>query len=75
MSNTPKLLLPNGFRPRRTRVRNQMTGRVLPCCWSDCERDGYDEIQVAKDHEDPRWPGEKRIYIFCSDAHRAMMFP
>src|SRR5262245_44882612 len=52
------------------KVRNVTTGRVLPCCWMDCERDGDKRHQVMIDHEQPRWPGEQRVYIFCGSVHK-----
>lgn len=56
-------------------VRNVSTGRVLPCCWSDCERAGSDRIQLQVKHERPRWRTpdgrqEMLVYIFCSDEHK-----
>jgi len=67
MSN--RLTLP-GHRPRRnTRVRNVVTGRIFPCCWADCDRDGSTDFQVQVPHDAPRFPGEMYVYIFCSEAH------
>lgn len=72
MSNKRRLDLSGAMSLKRTKVRNTQTGRVLPCCEGDCDRPGYDEIRVEVDHEQPRWPGERRIYIFCSAEHRDM---
>lgn len=44
------------------------TGRNIPCCWSDCTRDGNDQYEVVL------WEGfpERDFhYLFCSDRHRA----
>lgn len=49
-----------------TYVRNPNTGRILPCCWSDCERHGHDEHKFVV-------PGEDHIprhYIFCTEGHK-----
>lgn len=75
MSNRRKIILAPGIRSRVQRVRNQITGRVLPCCWSDCERDGdlrY-KIVVREDSPDERPKAgivNTRTYVFCSDGHR-----
>jgi hypothetical protein len=62
------------------KVRNA-DGRPLPCNWQDCVKDGDDRIQIAVPHPTPRWRlrkadgtvlQEQLIYIFCSEAHRAM---
>lgn len=63
-------VLQRGLPGTSTKVRNVSTGRVLPCCWGPCERDGDDRVQVQVPHDQPRWPGEKLIYIFCSDLCR-----
>jgi hypothetical protein len=67
--NAPALILP-GKEVGKRLVRNQGTGRVLPCCWEDCQEDGDDRYRVMVPHDAPRWPGEKLIYIFCSYRHR-----
>lgn len=60
----------------RKLVRNQLTGRVLPCCLEDCQKDGDNRYQVRVPHEDPRWRDEASgtqealIYIFCSPRHQ-----
>lgn len=51
-------------------VRNRLTGRVLPCCWADCEIPGDDAIRHAELHDLPRFDGERLVWIFCSDRHR-----
>lgn len=53
-----------------TTVSNVATKRILPCCYAPCENDGNKNIFVDEPHEEPRWPGEKRVYIFCSDLCR-----
>jgi hypothetical protein len=70
MSNKPRLILPPGTR-RGRRVTNTVTGRVYPCCYSDCESDGSTSYEVSQPHESPRWPGERVVYIFCSAQHKA----
>lgn len=73
----PVILRPGGS---GTKVRNVQTGRVLPCCWSDCQEDGNDRIQVQLPHDQPRWRDPKTgaqemlVYIFCSDEHKAFWF-
>lgn len=54
----------------RALVRNQLTGRVLPCCWDTCESPGDNQVRVEVPHDAPRWPGEKLVYIFCSERHQ-----
>jgi hypothetical protein len=49
-----------------TYVRNPM-GEKLLCCWDDCETAGHDEIRLIQVQD-----GKAAIYIFCSDAHKAM---
>jgi hypothetical protein len=55
---------------RGTKVRNVQTGRVLPCNWSDCWKDGDDRIQIVIPHDAPNRAGDTLTYIFCSDDHR-----
>lgn len=50
-------------------VRN-FFGKPLPCIWDDCWRDGDNRIRVEVDHDAPKFPGEKLVYIFCSERHR-----
>jgi len=52
------------------KVRNVTTGRVLPCCWQDCERDGDNRHRVEAPHEHPRFPGEMLAFIFCGSVHK-----
>lgn len=54
----------------KVRVRNMETDRVLPCCWHDCMVDGDDRVRVEVPHDHPRFPGEKLVYIFCSESHK-----
>jgi hypothetical protein len=60
-----------------TLVRNVETGRILPCCYADCERAGRSNITVELPHNAPRWRDpttgrqEMIVYIYCSDQHRA----
>jgi len=59
------------------KVRNQATGRVLPCCYGDCERDGDNRHRVEVPHKEPRWRDpatdpatgrqEMLVYIFCGE--------
>lgn len=69
------LLRPGGS---GTKVRNVTTGRVLPCCYGECEKPGDDTIRVMVDHDAPRWINEqtgereKLVYIFCSDFHKGL---
>jgi hypothetical protein len=65
-------------------VRNQRTGRVLPCCWAECDRDGDNRYQLVINqltgHMQPclcaqckltQLRAQSLIYIFCGDNHRA----
>lgn len=56
-------------------VRNQVTGRILPCCYLDCEKPGNAYIAIRVRHpqtDEPEFRGiEALVYIFCSDLHRA----
>jgi hypothetical protein len=61
-----------------TKVRHVTTGRVLPCCYGLCEKDGDDTIRIMVDHDTPRWIDEatgrreQLVYIFCSDFHKGL---
>lgn len=55
----------------RVRVRNA-NGQALPCCWSDCEAEGDNRHRVEVDHNAPKFPGEKLVYIFCGAPHRQL---
>ena len=50
-----------------TRVRDPHTGIPIRCAWDDCERLGWEEVQVRVTD-----PGAKSTvrYIFCTDRHR-----
>lgn len=78
MSNRSRLWLPGGV-PRQTqRVTNQITGRVLPCCWQDCTKPGDNNYRVEVKHNQPRWKDpltgkqEMLVYIFCGQRHKEM---
>ncbi len=70
----PILLRPANL--RSSKVRNQATGRVLPCALTFCRKDGSAHITAVVPHEKPRWTDarlgtqEMREYIFCSQAHK-----
>lgn len=66
----PRLLRRGTLLGGSTIVRNVATLRVLPCCYADCWENGNKNITFEKPHENPRWPGEKLIYIFCTITHR-----
>lgn len=57
-----------GRGPRR--VTNLLTGRTIPCVYGDCFNPGDDKINIATPVEQPEFPGQLRIYIFCSELHR-----
>lgn len=65
-----RLILPGDG--HKQRVRNVATGRVLPCCYDDCERDGDTRHRIEVPHEAPRFKGEKVVYIFCGESHKRM---
>lgn len=64
------LLGPAQTSPNAVLVRGTFTGRIYPCCWSDCTNHGDARISVNADHDTPRFPGEQLTYIFCTEAHR-----
>lgn len=80
MSNRSKLILPGGVsRPGHTqRIINQATGRICPCCWSDCMRKADNRFRVEVPHNQPRWKDpvtgkqEMLVYTFCRDSHKAL---
>lgn len=49
-----------------TYVRNPRTGRILPCCWDDCERHGHDEHKIVVQNG----TGPALHYIFCTAGHK-----
>lgn len=55
-------------RPVRVRSVNYPDG--IPCCYGPCWNVADDRIHVDVPHEQPRFPGEKLRYIYCSEAHR-----
>lgn len=67
MSKWTDLLL---SRPVPNLVRNTQTGRILPCCWSDCTHPGSAEIYVPVRNTQPTFPGQEARAIFCCDTHR-----
>lgn len=50
------------------RVRNA-EGKVLLCCFKDCERSGDDRYQVRQPSIKPDYPGQLTIFIFCTREH------
>lgn len=48
-------------------VRSGATGRIIPCCWGECDRPGYERFAIRV-HESPQ---RTTIYLFCSARHRA----
>jgi hypothetical protein len=66
-----KLLDAGSKGARSNLVRNRSTGRVLLCCWTDCQRNGDKRIRASLPHPTPRWEGERLIYIFCCENHKA----
>ena len=45
------------------------TGRNIPCCWAECDRDGDDLYEAVV------WEGSPARdfhYLFCCDRHRAL---
>lgn len=66
------LILPGQGGKNVQRVRNA-EGRVLPCCWSDCERDGDLRYKAVFRDPNPERPVKSTLtYVFCSPAHRAL---
>jgi hypothetical protein len=59
------------FGGRRDLVRNAH-GKPLPCCWSECWRDGSTKHQVVAPHDGPGREGDTLTYIFCGQVHRAL---
>lgn len=41
-------------------------GHTIPCCWSDCGRDGVELHKIVEARRD----GSKLIFLFCSEKHR-----
>jgi hypothetical protein len=64
------VILTPGKEVNRQLVRNQATGRVLPCCYSDCQIDGDNRYRVEVPHDNPRFDGERLVYIFCTELHK-----
>lgn len=58
------------------KIRNKDTGRIFPCCWTDCVVDADRRYYVEVPHETPRWidpttgKQEMVVYTFCSEAHK-----
>jgi len=52
-------------------VRNSR-GLPLMCCYTDCTSDGDNRIRVEVPHNQPKFPGEKLIYIFCKQDHKRL---
>lgn len=48
-------------------VRNQVTGRILPCCWDDCTSNGDQRIRIKQ-----RTELGFTTYIFCRDLHKVL---
>lgn len=68
------LILPSHV-SKKVLVRNQVTGRVLPCCLDECDRDADDRYQLKTWHENPE-AGRSSVltYIFCKAEHRELYY-
>lgn len=59
------------------KVLSATTGGWIPCCWFECERDGY-ELYKTVFHEHARelpcdHPMSQHVnFVFCSERHRQM---
>jgi len=65
-----------------TVVRNRV-GKILPCCWDDCERAGHTQFEARVPaepiDETEAWmvatgqvPQPMAIYVFCSVRHKML---
>lgn len=70
-STVGRLILPGGAGGGKQLVRNAQ-GNPLPCCYADCWEDGDNRTRVEVPHTQPKHPGEKLVYIFCTDAHKSL---
>ena len=58
-------------------VRSGTTGQLIPCCFQECDKIGTSRYEYR---EPIRWatiggnrmPIQHRIYLFCSERHRAL---
>lgn len=62
--------MPGGSFRVHKKVISLDTGRALLCCWSDCERNGYDLYQARVNYAAAGFPPEVVKYVFCSEAHK-----
>lgn len=59
------------------KVLSASTGNWIPCCWFECEKDGY-ELYKAVFHEHAReypctHPLSQHVnFVFCGERHRQM---
>ena len=57
-------------------VRSGATGNLIPCCWTECDQLGTSRYEHREFVQwiyigSARIP-QYRIYLFCSERHRAM---
>ena len=53
-------------------VRSGVTGKLIPCCWAECDRHGREQFSI-RIHEKDRFglpTGRVTVYLFCSQRHR-----
>ena len=54
-------------------VRSGATGKLIPCCWAECDRPGREQFSirvVEARHGVPT--GRTTIYLFCGSRHRLL---
>ena len=61
---------------RHGTVRSGATGELIPCCWTECDKLGttrYEHREFVQWLQiGPTRIPQNRIYLFCSERHRAM---
>jgi hypothetical protein len=62
--------MPGGSFRVHKKVISLDTGRALLCCWTDCERYGYDLYKAQVNYAAEGFPPEIVKYVFCSETHK-----
>jgi hypothetical protein len=61
--------MPGGSFRVHKKVISRDTGNALLCCWTDCEKYGYDLYQAKVNYGTPGYPHVVK-YVFCSETHK-----
>ncbi len=63
--------------PMARKVLSATTGKWIPCCWFECERDGVELHKTILHDHAPSYPCDHPMsqhvnFVFCSERHKQL---